>query len=151
MKQNDEHQGEGFCWRLSLVSGQSYISFIQETFWQLLTPSPSNHAISVQTEIRFHGYGKASLLIADNNLMCGCIWVCLMICTKHLCPCSRMTPDLILCVHVYSLVGLYSHIVKWLVTGPVLLCYHTHSKLRPHFLLVSLATSMGGGLINEYG
>ena len=103
MKQNDEHQDEGFCWHLSLVSRQSYISFIQETFWQLQTPSPSNYAISVQTEIRFHGYGKALLLIADNNLMCGCIWVCLMICTKHLCRYSRMTPDLTLCVHVYSL------------------------------------------------
>ena len=28
MEQNDEHQDEGFCWHLSLVSRQSYISFI---------------------------------------------------------------------------------------------------------------------------
>ena len=28
MKQNNEHQDEGFCWHLSLVSRQSYISFI---------------------------------------------------------------------------------------------------------------------------
>ena len=39
-----------------------------------------------------------------------------------------MTPDLTLCVHVYSLVGLRT-LIKWLVTGPLHLLYTFHRKL----------------------
>ena len=61
----------------------------------------------------FHGYGKLSLLIADNTVMYGGIKAgCLMICTNHLCCCSRMTSDLTLCVHVYSLFGLCTVILS---------------------------------------
>ena len=83
----------------------------------------SNHATSIHMHYNnflsgFHDYGMLSLhIVADNNLMCGCIvnkWVCLMIFTKHLCCCSRMTPDLTLwymCIHSWDCVQLYCQVV----------------------------------------
>ena len=94
---------------------------LQWTFWQLLTPFYQTMLCQLHMHYNnflsgFHDYGMlSSHIVADNILMCGCIvnkWVCLMICTNHLCCCSRMTPDLTLCVHVYSLFGLCTVILS---------------------------------------
>ena len=66
-----------------------------------------------------------------------------MILPNHLCCCSRMTPDLTLCVHVYSLVGLRT-LIKWLVTGPLHLLYTFHRKLMTcwYYSLITMSHSV---------
>ena len=55
MKQNDEHQDEGFCWHLSLVSRQSYISFILN--------------IEPLIVISLTGIGLGKRLLASRNIL----------------------------------------------------------------------------------